>query len=175
MRAIPITVTALTAALLLTACDSGGSDTGSGDKNTDGTACRTGELGVQVGPANAAPAAGDTGNVPVTVTNRGARCTLEGFPGVTLSAGKATATVPQDKSGKPGKLTLAKDDTASFTLTYVRGKEGDAKSLAVTSLKLSLPGAADSQDFPWSYGPVQGKDNAGDPDASVTAFQQAGD
>ncbi|MFF4759877.1 hypothetical protein [Streptomyces sp. NPDC001292] len=45
----------------------------------------------------------------------------------------------------------------------------------MTSLKLSLPGAADSQDFPWSYGPVQGKDNAGDPDASVTAFQQAGD
>lgn len=177
MRAIPIpiTVTALTAALLLTACDSGGSGTGSGDKNTGGTACRITEVGVQVGPANAAPAAGDTGNVPVTVTNRGARCTLEGFPGATLSAGNVTATVPQDKSGKPEKLTLAKDDTASFTLTYVRGKENDAKSLAVTSLKLSLPGASGSQDFPWSYGPVQGRKDVGDPDASVTALQQAGD
>ncbi|MFF9122788.1 DUF4232 domain-containing protein [Streptomyces sp. NPDC014889] len=175
MRAIPLTVTALTAALLLTACDSGGDDTGSGNKNSDGTACRIGELGVQVGPANAAPAAGDTGDVPVTVTNRGARCTLEGFPGVTLSAGKATAAVPQDTSGKPQRLTLAKDDTASFTLRYVRAAEGGAKSLAATSLKLSLPGASDSQDFPWSYGPVQGKKDAGDPDASVTAFQPAGD
>ncbi|MEU3347089.1 DUF4232 domain-containing protein [Streptomyces sp. NPDC006700] len=175
MRAIPLTVTALTAALLLTACGSGGGDAGSGDKNTAGRTCRIGGVGVQVGPANAAPAAGDTGDVPVTVTNRGDRCTLEGFPGVTLSAGKATATVPQDTSGKPQRLTLAKDDTASFTLTYVRAKEGDTKSLAVTSLKLSLPGASDSQDFPWSYGPVQGKKNANDPDASVTAFQQAGD
>ncbi|MGW4819413.1 DUF4232 domain-containing protein [Streptomyces sp. NPDC004227] len=181
MRAIPIpiTVTAVAAALLLTACDSGGSGSGSGsgsgDKKTGSTACRISEVGVQVGPANAAPAAGDTGNVPVTVTNRGARCTLEGFPGVTLSAGNVTATVPQDTSGKPQKLTLAKDDTASFTLTYVRGKETDTKSLAVTSLKLSLPGASDSQDFPWSYGPVQGRKNVGDPDASVTALQQAGD
>ncbi len=87
MRAIPITVTALAAALLLTACDSGGgtggSDTGnknSGSKNTDSTACRIGEVGLQVGPANAAPSAGDTGNVPVTLTNKGAKCTLEASP-----------------------------------------------------------------------------------------------
>ncbi|WP_445526584.1 DUF4232 domain-containing protein [Streptomyces cyslabdanicus] len=180
MRAIPLTVTALAAALLLTACGSGGdtgsgSGSGSGEKNTDGTACRIGELAIQVGPANAAPAAGDTGNVPVTVTNRGARCTLEGFPGITLSAGDATATVPREGSGTPERLTLAKNDTAAFTLTYVRGEKGGAKGLAVTTLRLSLPGASGSRDFPWSYGPVQGKKSAGDPDASVTAFQQAGD
>ncbi|MFI1168375.1 DUF4232 domain-containing protein [Streptomyces sp. NPDC020801] len=179
MRAIPITVTALAAALLLSACDSGGSSSGSGtdtgSKNTDSTACRIGEIGLQVGPANAAPAAGDTGNVPVTLTNKGARCTLEGFPGLALSAGSASATVPADKTGQPQKLTLAKGDTASFTLTYVRGKEGDAKSLAATSLKIGLPGASDSQSFKWSYGPVQGKKDATDPDASVTALQQAGD
>lgn len=172
MRTIPITVTALAAALLLTACGSG---TDSGDKNADSSACRIGEVEVQVGPANAAPAAGDTGNVPVTLTNQGAQCTLEGFPGIVLSAGSSTATVPEDRAAEPEKLTLPKGGTASFTLTYVRGEEGDTKSLAATSLKLSLPGATDSQDFPWSYGPVRGKKDAGDPDASVTAFQQAGD
>ncbi|MFF9408888.1 DUF4232 domain-containing protein [Streptomyces anandii] len=182
MRAIPLTVTALAAALLLTACDSGGgtggSDTGnknSGSKNTDSTACRIGEVGLQVGPANAAPSAGDTGNVPVTLTNKGAKCTLEGFPALSLTAQSATATVPQDKTGTPQKLTLAKGDTASFTLTYVRGKEGDPKSLAATSLKIGLPGAAEGQSFKWSYGPVQGKKDAAHPNASVTAFQQAGD
>ncbi|MFD4974876.1 DUF4232 domain-containing protein [Streptomyces sp. NPDC058424] len=177
MRAIPIpiTVTALAAALLLTACDSGSSDTGSGDKGTGSTACRSNDVGIHVGPANAAPAAGDTGNVPVTVTNRGARCTLKGFPGVTLDAGNVMTTVPQDESGKPQQLTLAKDDTATFTLTYVRGKKDGAKSLEVRSLKISLPGAPDSHAFPWSYGPVQGKEDVNDPDASVTAFQQAGD
>ncbi|MEU0598390.1 DUF4232 domain-containing protein [Streptomyces sp. NPDC006393] len=179
MRAIPITVTALAAALLLTACDSGGSDGGSSDtgsKNTDSTACRIDQVGLQVGPANAAPAAGDTGNVPVTLTNQGARCTLDGFPGVTLSAGSTSAAVAQDKTGAPRKLTLAKGDTATFTLTYVRGKEGDGKSLAATSLKIGLPGAAaEPRSFTWSFGPVQGKQAASDPDASVTAFQQAGD
>ncbi|GHD96473.1 DUF4232 domain-containing protein [Streptomyces naganishii] len=187
MRAIPITVTVLAAALLLTACDSGGgtggSDTGnknsgsksSGSKNTDSTTCRIGEVGLQVGPANAAPAAGDTGNVPVTLTNKGAKCTLEGFPTLSLTAQSASATVPRDQAGAPQKLTLAQGDTASFTLTYVRGKEGDPKSLAATSLKIGLPGAAEGQTFKWSYGPVQGKKDATDPNASVTAFQQAGD
>ncbi|MFF8591998.1 DUF4232 domain-containing protein [Streptomyces sp. NPDC015220] len=179
MRAFPITVTALAAALLLTACDSGGSSSGSGNdtgsKNTDSTACRAGEVALQVGPANAAPAAGDTGNVPVTLTNKGSQCTLDGFPGLTLSAGSSTATVPTDQAGQPQKLTLAKGDTASFTLTYVRGGNGDAKSLAATSLKIALPGAADGNSYPWSYGPVQGKKDAEHPDASVTAFQQAGD
>lgn len=177
MRARPITVAALAAAFLLTACGSGGDfgDKESGSKNADNSACRIGEVDVQVGPANTAPAAGDTGNVPVTLTNRGAPCTLEGFPGITLSAGSTTATVPEDRAAEPERLTLAEDGAASFTLTYVRGEEGDARSLAVTSLRLSLPGAADSQDFEWSYGPVQGKKDASDPDASVTAFQQAGD
>ncbi|MET8246719.1 DUF4232 domain-containing protein [Streptomyces sp. NPDC005202] len=179
MRAIPITVTALATTLLLTACDSGGSgshsDTDTGSKNTDSTACRIGDVGVQVGPANAAPAAGDTGDVPVTITNRGARCTLQGFPGIVLSAGSTSATVPADKAGKPQRLTLAKGDTASFTLTYVRGKESDAKSLEAKTLKLSLPGGTDNQSFTWSYGPVQGKKDVTDPDASVGAFQQAGD
>ncbi|MFQ6147490.1 DUF4232 domain-containing protein [Streptomyces seoulensis] len=182
MRAMPITVTALAAALLLTACDSGGSDgTDTGSKNTDttenteNTACRLGAVGLQVGPANAAPAAGDTGNLPVTLTNQGAACTLDGFPGLTLAAGSDTAAVPEDKTGQAQKLTLAKGDTASFTLTYVRGKAGDAKSLAATSLKIALPGASDAKSYPWSYGPVQGKSDAAHPDASVTAFQQAGD
>ncbi|MEU6405571.1 DUF4232 domain-containing protein [Streptomyces sp. NPDC046985] len=182
MRAFPITVTALAAALLLTACDSGGSsgsgsdDTGSKNTDrTDRTACAVSGVALQVGPVSAAPSAGDTGDVPLTLTNRGARCTLQGFPGATLSSGSGSATVAADHTGTPQKLTLAKGDTATFTLTYTRGKEGDAKSIAATSLKVGLPGAAHStRSFPWSYGPVQTK-SAGAADASVTAFQQAGD
>ncbi|MDF3300639.1 DUF4232 domain-containing protein [Streptomyces tropicalis] len=179
MRAIPLSVTAATAvaaALVLTACSSGGGDgKETGNKNTDRTACRIGQVGVQVGPANAAPSAGDNGDVPVTITNRGAQCTLDGFPGVVLAAGGSTATVPADKAGTPQKLTLPKDGTATFTLSYVRGKDGDAASLPAKTLRLSLPGASDSQNFTWSYGPVQGKKDAKDPNASVTAFTQAGD
>lgn len=182
MRAIPITVATLAAALLLTACDSGGS-TGSdssgkdtGSKNTDSAACRIGEVGLRVGPANAAPAAGDTGDVPVTLTNRGGPCVLNGFPGVTVGTAGTSATVPADNNATPRKLTLAEGDAATFTLTYVRGEEGDGKSLAATSLRIGLPGAAtETRRFAWSYGPVRGKRSAGDPDASVTAFQQAGD
>ncbi|MGV9253009.1 DUF4232 domain-containing protein [Streptomyces sp. NPDC003697] len=174
MRAIPLTVTALAATLLLTGCGSdGGSD--SAGKDHDDTACRIDGVSVRVGPANAAPAAGDTGDVPVTISNRGAECTLEGFPGVTLSAGGTSVTVPSEQAGTPQRLTLAKDGTASFTLTYVRGAEGDAQSLDAAKLRLTLPGATDSQSFPWSFGPVRGKKDAHDPDASVTAFQQAGD
>jgi hypothetical protein len=181
MRALPITVTALAAALLLTACG-GGSDSDSsghddtGSKNTDGAPCRIGELGLRAGPANAAPAAGDTGDVPVTLTNRGGTCSLDGFPGVTVGVASTSATVPADRNSTPRKLTLAEGDTATFTLTYVRGEEGDGKSLAATSLRIGLPGeTAETRSFTWSYGPVRGKKGAGDPDASVTAFQLAGD
>ncbi|GDY64720.1 hypothetical protein SAV14893_041130 [Streptomyces avermitilis] len=66
MRAIPIAVTALAAALALTACDSGGSGSGSSDQSSKAASCR---FGIEVEPGNAATTAGDTGNVPVTVTN----------------------------------------------------------------------------------------------------------
>ncbi|MBC2863823.1 DUF4232 domain-containing protein [Streptomyces mexicanus] len=179
MRAFPITVAALAAALVLTACDNGGSNDDSrgdtGSKNTDTTACRLGDVALQVGPVSAAPAAGDTGNVPVTLTNQGAPCTLEGFPAVVLGAGSSTATVPADRTSHPEKLALAKGDTATFTLTYVRGGDGDGKSLKATSMKIAPPGTTDGKSFAWSYGPVGTTKTANTPDASVTAFQQAGD
>ncbi|MFG2950942.1 DUF4232 domain-containing protein [Streptomyces adustus] len=176
MRALPITVTALAAALLLTACDSGG---GASDDKTAGggagSACAIGKVGLEVGPVNAAPAAGDTGNVSVAITNTSAECTLDGFPGITLEAGNSSTAVPQDEAAQAQKLTLAKGATASFTLTYVRGKAGDAKSLAVKTMKFGLPGATDTQSFDWKYGDVALKGGADKPDASVSAFQQAGD
>lgn len=187
MRAIPIAVTALIAALTLTACGDGGDGDSDGDGGTKATAsaaavastaCKVGQVGMEVGPASAAPAAGDTGIVPVTITNTGAQCTLEGFPGVDLNAGDASATVAGDEAAQPEKLTLAKDDTATFTVTYVRGEAADANSLDAKTVKVSLPGATTTQDFPWSYGPVAGKSGktATDaPDASVSPFQHAGD
>ncbi|MET9380873.1 DUF4232 domain-containing protein [Streptomyces sp. NPDC002928] len=177
MRAMPITVAALTAALLLTACDSGGdtTDEKTTTSKSSSTACKIDGVGVEVGPVNAAPAAGDTGNVSVTITNTGSECTLDGFPAVGLSAGSTSATVPQDEAAQAQKLTLAKDATASFTITYVRGEAGGAKSLAVKTVKFSLPGASATHSFEWSYGDVALKDGADEPDASVSAFQQAGD
>lgn len=178
MRAVPITVTALAAALLLTACgggDDSGSDTDeSKGAGSTGTTCAAGDLGQEVGPVNPAPAAGDSGNVTVTLTNKGAECTLDGFPTVDLTAGDTSATVAKDEAAEAQALTLPAQGTASFTITYVRGEEGGDKSLAVKTVKYGLPGASADQSFPWSYGDVALKSEKV-PDATVSAFQQAGD
>ncbi|MEU9288815.1 DUF4232 domain-containing protein [Streptomyces sp. NPDC048275] len=181
MRVLPIAVAVAAAALTLTACDSGGDSSGESKASPDSAAkttsanCKIDQVGIQVGPANAAPAAGDTGNVPVTLTNNGAECTLEGFPGIAVQGGSTTTDVPEQEAATPPKLTLAKDGTATFTITYVRGEAGDGKSLDATTLKISLPGATDTQSFKWSYGPLAGKSDSGDLDASVSPFQTAGD
>ncbi|MHB9860020.1 DUF4232 domain-containing protein [Streptomyces sp. YIM S03343] len=170
MRAITLTVTALTAALLLTGCDSGG-----GKSSSDSSACSFDRIGLQVGPASAAPAAGDTGEVTVSVTNQSAKCTLDGFAGVTLTTGSASAAVPSLKGAKTQKLTLAKGASATFTISYVRGEAGAAGSLAAKTMKIALPGSGDTQSYPWTYGPVAGKSSATTPNATVSAFTQAGD
>jgi hypothetical protein len=170
MRAITLTVTAVTAALLLTGCDSGGGESSSSD-----SACSFDRIGLQVGPASAAPAAGDTGVVTLSVTNQSAECTLDGFAGVTLVAGSDSATVPALKGAKVQKLTLAKGDSATFTISYVRGDAGAATSLAAKTMKISLPGSKDTRSYPWTYGPVAGKGSATTPNATVSAFTQAGD
>lgn len=177
MRAAPLAVTALAAALLLTACG-GGDD--SDDKATaspkGGSACAIGPVDLEVGPANAAPAAGDSGDIPVTLTNQSAPCTLDGFPAVALKASGSTISLAKDKAAQPQKLTLAKGDTASFTITYVRGKAGAADSLDVRTLDIALPGDGTQHSYKWSYGPVQGKNGkVEDLDASVGVFGQAGD
>ncbi|MDF3149044.1 MULTISPECIES: DUF4232 domain-containing protein [unclassified Streptomyces] len=179
MRATPLTVAALAAALLLTACDDGGSEDNSKDSKDSaaGSACRIGEMAVRVGPANAAPAAGDTGNVPVTLTNRsGAECTLDGLPAVEFSAGGTSTTVAPDEAAEAKKTTLVKEASTSLTLTYVRGGKGGSKSLAVDTAKIYLPGSTEPHSFPWSYGVVALKSGGGQaPDASVSGFQQSGD
>ncbi|MEV7286853.1 DUF4232 domain-containing protein [Streptomyces sp. NPDC093252] len=181
MRARPLslTVLALAGALLLGACggDDSGDDSGDGGA-ADGKAsaasaapgaCAIGDLTVEAGPAAEAPADGDTGNVPVTLTNQGEDCVLDGFPGVKLEGGDAAVDIPADEAATAQQLTLAKDVTATFTVTYVRGTGGvDAEQLRV-----SLPGGDQGAGLPWSYGPVAAE--GGVPEASVSAFQQAGD
>lgn len=181
MRAAPLTVTALAAALLLTGCSSGGdNDKAAGDSPAaspgNGTTCKIGSMDVEVGPANVAPAAGDTGNIPVTLTNQSADCTLDGFPGIDLNAADSSASVSPEKGAASTKLTLAKGTAATFTLTYVRGEAGGKASLDVKTLNIALPGSGTAKSYKWSYGPVQGQSgNAGVPNASVGAFTQAGD
>ncbi|MFF9771366.1 DUF4232 domain-containing protein [Streptomyces sp. NPDC014636] len=171
MRAIPLTVTALAAALLLTACDDGGGKNG----DSDSSACEIGGVSVQIGSASVAPAAGDSGEIPVSITNQSAPCTLDHFPAVTLSTGDAEKTVPALKDAKAQKLKLAKGDSATFSISYVRGKDGDENALTAKDVKISLPGSDTGQSFPWKYGPVAGKADGSGPDASVSAFQQVGD
>ncbi|MFE9607798.1 DUF4232 domain-containing protein [Streptomyces sp. NPDC006012] len=172
MRVIPLSVTLLAAALTLTACNDGGGSTNS--KGDSG--CKIGGVSVQIGSASVAPGAGDTGEVPVSITNQSAPCTLDDFPGVELVTGGSKVAVPVNEGAKAQKLKLAKGDFAAFTITYVRGAAGDGTSLAAKTVEISLPGAKDTESFPWSYGPVAGKGGSDKvPNASVSAFQQSGD
>jgi len=182
MRVTPLTVTAgaLAAVLLLSGCDGDGGDSGnggdgSGRKSTAAGPCALGGLGVEVGPVDAAPAAGDLGNVTVTLTNRGdAACTLQGFPDVTLEAGRTSAAV------NPGEATahrtsVPSEGTVTFTIGYTRGAAGAERSRAVETVRFGLPGASETHEFPWSYGDVALR-GEGVPEASVSPFQQpAGD
>lgn len=160
-------LTALAAALLLTSCaDDGGSDSGDGKRGESSTAaCAIGDMETRVGPANPAPAAGDTGNVTLTLTNKGAACTLEGMPVVTLKAGGTSADVAADAAAP--KRTLDKGGTTAFTVTYVRG---GTDGLAVETADFALPGTDETRSFPWTYGDVALKGEQ--PDASVSGFQQ---
>lgn len=178
MRATSLTVAALAAALLLTACDDGGDGGGKSKDSKAGSAC-AGGLNVQFGPANAAPAAGDTGNVPVTVTNRGdGECVLDGLPAVEFDAGGTTISVAADEGAGAAastKTKLVKEASTSFALTYVRGEEGGGKSLGVKAVKVRLPGSTKTHSFKWSYGDVALKSDGKAPDASVSGFQRTGD
>ncbi|MER8221596.1 DUF4232 domain-containing protein [Streptomyces sp. NPDC094143] len=180
MRTFPLALTAAVAStLLLTAC--GGDTGGSGDddtKNADpanGSACAPADLGVEVG-AGAAPAAGDTGTVTVTLTNKGAECTLKGFPAVDLLAESSTTDVLPEEGAQAQPLTLGKGATTSFTITYVRGEADPAKSLVVHAASFTLPGApGDAHELKWSYGPVARPDGGGQAQATVSGFESAGD
>ncbi|MFF9806295.1 DUF4232 domain-containing protein [Streptomyces coeruleorubidus] len=181
MRTLPplALAAALAATLLLTACedDESSADNAGNADRPGGSACALDDLGVEVG-AGAAPAAGDTGSVTVTLTNNGAPCTLKGFPAVDLVADDGKASVPADQPGQAAdaqSLPLTKGATASFTITYVRGEAGGAQSLPARKASFGLPGATATHDMTWSYGEVALKGEEGEPEATVSAFQTAGD
>ncbi|MCF1506498.1 DUF4232 domain-containing protein [Streptomyces glomeratus] len=165
---VPLVVTALAAALTLTACDGKSGDDGAKNAASDCV------VAVEVGPGNAATMAGDTGNVPVTVTNRGSNlCTFRAFPGVELTGGGSSWSVAQEKDAKPAKVPLRKGEAATFTITYVRG-DGGSLSAPAKTVKITIPGAGDAKSYPWSYGDVALK-TKNTPDASVGPIQVAGD
>ncbi|MEW2396310.1 DUF4232 domain-containing protein [Streptomyces sp. NPDC046862] len=186
MRTTPVVATTiLVAALTLTACSGGSNESGDDSKSSasstsstseKSTACKADQFGIEFGPSNAAPAAGDTGTVPVTLTNRGATCTLRGIPGTDAYAGGTSwAVTPDEAASKGAKLTLAKDDSATFTITYVRGAAGDAKqAAAVDTVKFTLPGDKAVQSYKWPDAEVAVK-SANELDMTVGPFLQAGD
>ncbi|MFF9364086.1 DUF4232 domain-containing protein [Streptomyces griseoluteus] len=171
-RVIPLTLTALAAALALTAC--GGSGGADGARSKAGSGCATGAVALEVGSASVAPAAGDTGEVPVSITNQSAPCTLDHFPGVVLRQGDRSVKLPASEGAQAQTLKLAKGASATFTVSYTRGADGDAKALDAGTMEVTLPGGGDAKSFPWKFGPVaaKGTDSA---NASVSAFQQVGD
>lgn len=175
MRTYPLTLAAaLAATVLLTGCSddkSGGDDVKNADRKS-GSACALGDMGVEVGAATA-PAAGDTGTVTVTLTNKGPQCALKGFPGVDLLADDKTTSVSPDEGAKAQSLTLGKGGTTSFTITYVRGEAGSAESLDVHKASFTLPGdTRTAHELTWSYGEVAW--TAGT-QASVSGFETSGD
>ncbi|MGW7506689.1 DUF4232 domain-containing protein [Streptomyces massasporeus] len=175
MRTYPLTLAAaLAATVLLTGCSddkSGGDDVKNADRPSD-SACALGDMGVEVGAA-AAPAAGDTGTVTVTLTNKGAQCTLKGFPGVDLLADGKTTSVSPDEGAKPQSLILGKGGTTSFTITYVRSEAGSPGSLDVHKASFTLPGdTRTAHELTWSYGAVDWTD---DQKPSVSGFETSGD
>ncbi|KJK37069.1 hypothetical protein UK15_23800 [Streptomyces variegatus] len=179
MRTFPLTLAAaLAATALLTGCSddkSGGDDVKNADRPSD-AACAIGDMGVEVGDG-AAPAAGDTGTVTVTLTNKGTQCTLKGFPAVDLLADDKTTSVSPDEGAKPQSLTLGKGGTTSFTITYVRGEADSPKSLDVHKASFTLPGDTEAaHDLTWSYGEVARRDgDGGAAQASVSGFETSGD
>ncbi len=167
---LAFTFTALAAALTLTACSHSGSGSGSGGDHKVASC----QITVTVGPGNPATTAGDTGNVPVTFTNHDTKkCAFEGFPGIELKSDKSSWSVADDKGAKPVKVTLQKDESATFTITYVRG-DGGSLSAPAQTMKITVPGAGDAKSYPWSYGDVALK-SPETPDASVSPIQVAGD
>ncbi|MFD8233493.1 DUF4232 domain-containing protein [Streptomyces sp. NPDC059696] len=175
MRTYPLALAAaLAATVLLTGCSddtSGGDDVKNADRPSE-SACALGDMGVEVGAA-AAPAAGDTGTVTVSLTNKGEQCALKGFPGVDLLADDKTTSVSPVEGAKAQSLTLGKGATTSFTLTYVRGEAGSAESLDVHAASFTLPGdTRTAHELKWSYGEVSW---AGDEKASVSGFETSGD
>ncbi|MFG3094849.1 DUF4232 domain-containing protein [Streptomyces sp. NPDC048202] len=173
-RVIPLTLTALAAALALTACGGGDDGGADGAKSKDGSGCATGAVALEVGSASVAPAAGDSGEVPVSITNQSAPCTLDHFPGVTLHQGDRSVKLAVSEGAQAQTLKLAKGASATFTVSYVRGADGDAKALKAATMEVTLPGGGDAKSFPWKFGPVAGK-GADGLDASLSAFQQVGD
>ncbi|MFJ4820342.1 DUF4232 domain-containing protein [Streptomyces sp. NPDC088801] len=170
MRTFPLALAAaLATTLLLTGCDddkTGGDDVKNADRKS-GSACALGDMGVEVG-AGAAPAAGDTGTVTVTLTNKGAQCALKGFPAVDLLADAKTTSVSPDEGAKAQSLTLGKGGTTSFTITYVRGEAGSAESLDVRKASFTLPGdTRTAHELTWSYGEVAWADEK----PSVSGFE----
>ncbi|MFE7842792.1 DUF4232 domain-containing protein [Streptomyces sp. NPDC057474] len=176
---------ALLAALTLTACGGGDGGDGGGDGKTGaatadsgkGGACTAAQAGFEVGPSSAAPAAGDEGAVPVTVTNKGdVACTLKGLAGVDLSAGdKSWALQPQEGASQDTEVTLEGGQSMTFTISYVRGVAGDTeKSAAVDELKFTLPGDSKVNSFEWPDPEVAVKSES-TLDATVGPFLPLGD
>jgi hypothetical protein len=182
MRTTPVALTAviLAAALSLTACGGGDDEDTGGGKTTAGatgpTACKADALAVEFGPGNPAPAAGDTGNIPVTLTNQDGTCVLQGAPATEVHKGERSWPVgPDTSAGEGRKLTLSKGEVGAFTITYVRGEAGDAKKgVQPDKVTFRLAGDGAEQTYQWPDAEIAVKSGDG-LDITVGPFLPSGD
>jgi hypothetical protein len=186
MRTAPIAAASLLlASLALTACsdDSGGdggnssgNDTAASQEKATGTACKASGLTIEFGPSSAAPAAGDEGAVPVTLTNdKDTACTLKGFAAVHLSGGGDSWGLSSQEGAEAAELTLEKAQSAGFTISYVRGVAGDsAKSAELEEVVFNLPGDSELKTYKWPDAEVELKD-VDKLNATVGPFLPVGD
>lgn len=183
------TAAALLMALTLTACGgsddgdgggSGGGDSGKGanDSAAAGSACTTDQgTHTEVGAHTAAPAVGDEGALQIVVTNKGTNaCTLEGAPTDVELLGPTDYDVkPQQGASEAAKLTLAPDQSVTFTVSYARGDASDAqKGAGFTTLKFFLPEDDKASTHKWPDADVA-ITSEGELKASVGPFLPTGD
>ncbi|MEU8891438.1 DUF4232 domain-containing protein [Streptomyces sp. NPDC048442] len=118
--------------------------------------CKTAALGFAVDPGGEPQGADGTGNVTVTLTNKGtAPCALNGYPGIDLMSSPGnTWSLARQTSKKPKALTLSPGGDAYFKITYLPyTAEGNTKAneFKAATITVTPPGETKSKDLPWPH------------------------
>ncbi|WP_189221608.1 DUF4232 domain-containing protein, partial [Saccharothrix coeruleofusca] len=106
----------------------------------------------------------DSGSLHVRVvfTNRGGReCSVAGFPGVRLDGADGTSWDLVRQHQAPASLTLPPDGRAMSKLTFL--PEAPETGWAVRTLVVTPPDTTQTQELPWTAGPVLKQDAATHP------------
>lgn len=98
-----------------------------------GGACASSQLSASLGQADGA--AGSS-YIPLVLTNTGAPCVIEGYPGVSLAAAGSQigAAADRDETTAPTPVTLATGASATATIRVVQAGNFDAAACSPTQV-----------------------------------------